>query len=239
MQLRPMPLAIAIAATFAAAVPGAAQPGCVIPRGQVVVVIGSEPLEMVPGETKVLPIGTSEAPYAPLTPLPAACRVRWSVPPLARATIDSKGRLHLTRYAKIGDKVVVTANVAGQSVFQEVHVIDPHPNPIAGSWTQEGTPQCTGSAPTEPVRELVIARDGRFTLTFTPFETYKDYWGTYTWDQATGALTMRAVGGNRIPRGIDLAGTARAANGRLTLRGVWLGQPEPGAPRTCTYTFRR
>ncbi|MFL5383808.1 MAG: hypothetical protein ACJ8GN_14910 [Longimicrobiaceae bacterium] len=239
MRLRPIPLAVAVAAISTVAVPAAAQRGCAIPRGQVVVVIGSEPLEMVPGESKVLPIGTSEAPYVPLTPLPPGCRPRWSVSKVSRAAIDAAGRLQVSRYARIGDTIVVTADVAGQSVFQAVHVIDPRPNPIAGAWTQEGTAQCTGRAPTEPVRELMIRRDGRFSVTFTPFETYKDYWGTYTYDGAAGALAMRAVGGNRVPEGIDLAGTARVENGRLVLRGVWLGQPEPGAPRACTYTFHR
>jgi len=240
MKLRSIHLVTAAAAlASAAARPAAAQRGCTIPRGQVVVVIGSEPLEISPGESKVLPIGTSEAPYVPLTPLPPACRPRWSVSKVSRAAIDANGRLQVSRYARIGDRIVVTADVAGQSVFQAVHVIDPRPNPIAGAWTQDGAAQCTGRAPTEPVREMMIRRDGRFSVTFTPFESYKDYWGTYTYERATGALGMRAVGGNRVPDGIDLAGTAGVANGRLTLRGVWLGQPEPGAPRACTYTFRR
>jgi hypothetical protein len=240
MQLQPFPLTIAAAAlASAAAGPAAAQRGCTIPPGQRVVVIGNEPLEMAPGQSRVLPIGTSEAPYVPLTPLPAACRPRWSVSKVSRATIDANGRLQVSRYARIGDRVVVTADVAGQSVFQEVHVIDPRPNPIAGAWEQDGAAQCTGRAPAEPVRELMIRRDGRFSVTFTPFETYKDYWGTYTYDRATGALGMRAAGGNRIPDGIDLAGSARVVAGRLVLRNVWLGQPEPGAPRTCTYTFKR
>ena len=230
-------LAAALLAS-AAAEPAAAQRGCAVPRGQVVV-IANEPLEMTPGEARVLPLGTAEAPYVPLTPLPPACRARWSVPPGSHATIDARGRLQLSRYAQIGDTVVVTADVAGQSVFQHVHVIDPHPNPIAGAWTQDGPAQCTGTPPTEPVRELMIRRDGRFSVTFTPFETYKDYWGTYTYDRSTGAVAMRAAGGNRVPRGIDLAGTARVVSGRLRLQGVWLGQPQPGASRTCTYVFHR
>ncbi|MFL5541996.1 MAG: hypothetical protein ACJ8J0_23615 [Longimicrobiaceae bacterium] len=240
MQLRAFPLAIA-AATLAsvAAVPAAAQRGCTIPRGQRVVVIGSEPLEISPGQSRVLPIGTSEAPYVPLTPLPAGCRPRWSVSKVSRATIDANGRLQVSRYARIGDRIVVTADVAGQSVFQEVHVIDPRPNPIAGSWAQDGAPRCTGRAPAEPVLELMIRRDNRFSVTFTPFETYKDYWGEYTYDRNSGALDMHVAGGNRVPPGIDLAGNARVVSGRLVLRDVWLGQPEPGAPRTCTYTFKR
>jgi hypothetical protein len=239
MQLRSFHLAIAAAVLASvAAGPAAAQRECIIPRGQVVL-IANEPLEMTPGEARVLPLGTAEAPYVPMTPLPAACRARWSVPPGAHATIDANGRLQVSRNARIGETLTVTADVAGQSVFQHVNVIDPRPNPIAGAWTQDGAAQCTGGAPALPVLELIIHRDGRFSVTFTPFETYHDYWGMYTYDRASGALDMHVAGGNQVPPGADLSGTARVADGRLRIRDVWLGQPNPDAPRTCTYVFKR
>jgi len=218
----------------------AAQPGCTIPSDQHVV-IAIEPLEMVPGERRVLTLSMVRAPYTPSEPLPAACRARWSVPAGSHTRVDNRGQLQVTRYAKPGDQIVVTVDVGGRKVRQEVHVIDPHPNPIAGTWTQSGPAQCTGApdAAAEPVRELIIRRDGRFSATFTPFETYKDYWGTYTYDRSTGALNMRTVGGNHVPPRLDLAGTARVANGRLTLRGMWLGDREPAPARTCTYVFTR
>jgi hypothetical protein len=239
MQLRFLFPAIAAAVLVpAAGATAAAQGACTIPGDQFLV-IGVEPLEMVPGETRVLELALVRAPYTPREPVPAGCRVRWSVPPGSHAAVDARGRLRVTRYAKIGDQLVVTADVSGRKVRQEVHVIDPHPNPIAGTWAQSGPAQCAGApdAAAEPVRELIIRRDGRFSATFMPFETYKDYWGVYTYDRASGALDMHAVGGNQEPFGLDLAGTARVADGRLTLRDVWLGQPGSGAARTCTYVF--
>jgi hypothetical protein len=219
----------------------AAQGRCIIPSTHAVV-ISAEPLEMVAGETRLLEVGMSRTPLAPREPLPAGCRVTgWSVPAGSHARIDADGRLHLTRYVKPGDEFVVTVDVGGKPLRQEVHVIDPHPNPIAGAWTQAGPAQCTGApaAAVEPVRELIIRRDGRFSATFVPMHSSKDYWGVYMYDRASGALNMRAVGGTHVPRGLDLAGSAQVANGRLTLRGVWLGQPGEGTPRTCTYVFVR
>src|SRR5215207_5099795 len=229
MQIRAL-LPVLAAAVLAPVVgdTAAAQAGCRIPSSHALV-ITAEPLEMAPGETRVLQVAMARTPLAPREPLPAGCRVtRWSVPPGSHAVVDARGTLRVTRYAKVGDRLTVTADVAGKRIWQEVHVIDPHPNPIAGAWTQDGPAQCTRGTPAEPVRELMIRRDGRFSVTFTPFESYKDYWGTYTYDRATGAVAMRTAGGNRIPRGIDLSGSARVANGRLRLQNVWLGQPEPG-----------
>ncbi|HEV7589832.1 MAG TPA: hypothetical protein VGO40_17085 [Longimicrobium sp.] len=239
MQIRThLPVIATMMAALAA--PAAAQGRCIIPSDHAVL-IAVEPLEMLPGEARDLQVVMSRTPYAPRESLPAGCIVsRWSVPAGSHARFDYNGRLRLTRYARPGEEIVVTVDVSGRTVRQTVHVIDPHPNPIAGTWRQSGLAQCTGSAAAaEPVRELVIRRDGRFSATFSPFESYKDYWGVYTYDRASGALNMRAVGGNHVPPGLDLAGTARVANGRLTLRGMWLGHREAAAPRTCTYVFVR
>jgi hypothetical protein len=240
MQLRSLFPAIAAAAVLAVNGTAAAQAGCRVPSGYSLL-ISAEPIEMAPGQTRVVQVAMARMPSAPRAPLPRACTVRWSVPPGSHASIDAGGRLRLTRYARVGDKLTVTADVAGQQIWQEVQVIDPHPNPIAGTWAQSGPAQCGGAtdAATERVRELAIRRDGRFSATFVPFETYKDYWGTYTYDRASGALVMRTAGGNRVPPGLDLSGTARVVNGRLTLRGMWLGQPTRGTPRACTYVFAK
>jgi hypothetical protein len=239
MRIRSLLPAI-IAAVLAPALGGraAAQPGCTIPSDQHVL-IAVEPLEMVPGERRVLELSMVRAPYTPSEPVPAACRARWSVSDGSHARVDDRGRFRLTRYARPGEQVVVSVDVGGRKVRQEVHVVDPHPNPVAGTWSQSGPAQCDSAldAAAVPVQELIIRRDGRFSATFMPFEAYKDYWGTYTYDRTTGALEMGVVGSNQVPEGLDLAGTAHVADRRLTLRGVWLGQPGRVTPRTCTYVF--
>src|SRR5215207_3806185 len=99
-QLRSILPAIA-AALLVPALGGraAAQPGCTIPGDQHVV-IAVEPLEMVPGERRVLELGMVRAPYTPSEPVPAVCKARWSVTEGSHARVDNRGRLHVTRYAR-------------------------------------------------------------------------------------------------------------------------------------------
>jgi hypothetical protein len=231
--------ALAIVALSAAPIGRlAAQPGCIIPSDQHVL-IAVEPLEMVPGERRVLELAMVRMPYTPSEPLPTGCRARWSLSAGAHGRIDRRGTLRVARDARPGDQLVVNVAVGGRTVRQEVHVIDPRPNPIVGTWAQSGPARCAGGedAPSGPVRELILRRDGRFSLTYMPFETYKDFWGTYTYDRNSGAIAIAPTGGNRDPAGLDLAGTALVAERRLTLSDVWLGQPGQATPRTCTYVF--
>jgi hypothetical protein len=133
---------------------------------------------------------------------------------------------------------MVWAVVGRDTAGQAVQVVDPRLGAVVGTWQQAGVecaPEVRGAM--EPVRDLVLRRDGRFTVTFVPFETYHDYWGRYTYDPATGALRLRVEGGNKVPAGLDLDGTARIANGRLTLARMWLGQPSASRPRVCAYAF--
>lgn len=105
---------------------------------------------------------------------------------------------------------------------------------LTGTWSQSAAEGCEGI---EPVRELKFSPD-HFSVTFTPFETYQDYWGTYSFDPATGALHLRVEGGNNTPDGLDLDGTAMLADGHLVLDGLFLGNRN-GPPRKggCRYRF--
>jgi hypothetical protein len=141
---------------------------------------------------------------------------------------------------------MLVARVGADSVRQTVHVIDPRPNPLAGFWSQAGTDsaECAGGAAgqprPEPVRELIIREDSMFSLTAVPFETRRDYWGTYSADGSTGALRFRVDGGNDDVGDLDLDGRASVEGGKLRLEGFWLGDPaRPRAGRTCTYVFTR
>ncbi|HET7463564.1 MAG TPA: hypothetical protein VFJ82_20085 [Longimicrobium sp.] len=225
--------------TLAAAQPAAAQRGCRLPAGQFFS-LGTTPLEIAPGETRQLSAGGSVGPYAPMEPLPRGCGVRYTLDPRAPARIDARGRLAVSAGAPVGAEFRVRAVMGRDTAVREVHVVDPHLASVTGTWGQAEAARCTPAAGAlEPVRELTLRRDGRFSVTFTPFETYNDYWGRYTWNAATGALSMRVEGGNRVPAGIDLDGTARVEDRRLLLDGLWLGQPEPSPARACRYTFSR
>ena len=79
---------------------------------------------------------------------------------------------------------------------------------------------------------------GEFSVTWTPFEVYYDYWGTYAYDEATGALVLSVDGGNYVPADLDGEGTAMVAGGQLTLTDMWLGTAQmPVTPVACGHVF--
>ncbi|HEX8244092.1 MAG TPA: hypothetical protein VF541_11365, partial [Longimicrobium sp.] len=68
----------AAALALACARPDAAQRTCPLPAGQFLQV-GTGPVEMAPGQAKVLSVGPSIGPDTPPGPLPNGCSARWSV----------------------------------------------------------------------------------------------------------------------------------------------------------------
>ncbi|MGZ9113977.1 MAG: hypothetical protein ACXW3K_05080, partial [Brevundimonas sp.] len=97
-------------------------------------------------------------------------------------------------------------------------------------------------SPTRPVRELVITPDGRFTLTWEPFESYTDYWGVVIHDAATGALRLEVTDTNSNPPGPLLTGVAEVKEDgrRLILAGIDLGDGQRHEwGRRCRYVFGR
>jgi hypothetical protein len=96
--------------------------------------------------------------------------------------------------------------------------------------------------PLDPIGELVFDADGTFSVTWFPFEVYKDYWGSYTFDLATGAISLAIEGGNWIPPDFLLLKERhprfRVEGGVLFLDGLWLGTPAGGNPVTrCGHRF--
>lgn len=203
--------------------------------------ITTERLEMAPGEAMQLPRPRLfVAPHVPPDTIASSCAVRWSVD--SGAAIDSDGRLTIARDARPGSMVGVLARVGTLSAVQEVHVVDPAPNPLAATWSQDTAPVCTsGYRPEDAiVRELIFRRGGTFSVTSMPFESYRDYWGTYTYDALTARLTLVVEDGNRRPifRTTQLA--ARIVDGALHLDGTTLaGGFHPSTVSGCRSVFKR
>ncbi|HEX8904776.1 MAG TPA: hypothetical protein VF771_08045 [Longimicrobiaceae bacterium] len=237
---------ISAAAVAAAAIahPAAAQRGCDTPQGAVLA-ITAEPIQVAPGDTTTLRAVWYAGGYMPPLPIPARCKATWAVRPAAAGRIDARGRLSVPAAARPGSRFAVVARMGRDTARQTVIVVDPRPNPLAASWRQAETDSatCTGGAASpapEPIRELIFRRDSAFSLTAVPFESYRDYWGRYSYDSATGALRLRIEGDNHAPADGDLEGTARVSGNTLTMTGFWLGDPrQERAGRTCTYVFRR
>ena len=198
-------------------------------------------LELAPGESVQLgrPMMFT-FPYAPPDSIPANCAVRWSAGP--GATIDQSGLVTITSDAVPGSRVTVRAQV--ESLVAEAHVlvVDPAPNPLAGMWTQSAGPACeNGFQPPEAaVRELIFRRGGTFAVTRVPFETFQDYWGTYSYDASTGSLTLTASGGNNVPASRSREFIARVTGDELRLEGGVLAGPHADMlNHRCTSVFKK
>ncbi len=140
-------------------------------------------------------------------------------------------------------------------------------NPLVGGWRQSGWKLCepTQSLPEgsldPPLEELLFKADGTFSVSWTPFESYKDYWGRYRYavtrrgaqrarlpaDSATardvgtsieGPIKLVIDNGNFIPTDFLGTGSFVVVGKQLTLRGVRLGtRRAPHPVRLCEVTF--
>ncbi len=101
--------------------------------------------------------------------------------------------------------------------------VDPD-DPFQDWWQERSSISCQDESETAGRIAEIIFCQGRFGVTWTPFETYVDYWGDYTLDPETNELTMNVTGGNFIPDDTDLQGTAEFQDdGSVLLRDIYLG----------------
>jgi len=179
--------------------------------------------------------------------VPAPAPATWPVTPADGARIDpATGLLTIDPTTLPGSQFTVMAEVgAGRHVVTtEVHVFTPEASPLVGYWWEEAQLTCGGGrevTPALPIEEFVFAVDGTFAVTWMPFESYVDYWGTYIVDLRQGTLDLTVTGGNAIPLDIDGNGrVAIDAEGRLVLTDLWLGTPRSGSdPAHCGHRFVR
>ena len=177
---------------------------------------------------------TADVAPAGVRELPPRCATDWRIAGPARLNGD-RTAFTIDADAPPGSEVVVGFLHGARRIEGRYRVIARDAVVLTGTWSQRGIEGC--GAP-EPVRELEFRPDGSFAVTFLPFETYRDYWGRYTFDPATGALTMSVEGGNHVPAGLDLEGRAEREGERLTLRGVYLGdRHNRPAGGDCVYRF--
>jgi hypothetical protein len=211
------------------------------------VVITSEFFEpdFVPGDARDLQLGVRNPPgpfsfYRHLD----LCAT-WTVAPPGLATIDDHGHLVIGA-AAAGKTLIVTAKLAGG--YETTRSLDVAPAdvaPLVGNWHEDGRQGCgstTWELPSQPqkIGELHVTAAGHFAVTWTPFETYVDYTGTYTYDAKSSVLVLKVDGGNYVPKDIRPKGTAKVEEGKLVLRGIWLGSnPEGGGPPACAQRFEK
>lgn len=105
----------------------------------------------------------------------------------------------------------------------------------------ESCPRVPFPTPT-PIEELVFEADSTFSVTWTPFEVYRDYWGTYSYDLETGSLEIRVDSGNYVPEDVRCRDCTFSIDEKLlSLDGLWFGSPRRGQERSdvCGHRFER
>jgi hypothetical protein len=171
------------------------------------------------------PAGTRE--------LPVRCTSGWSVSGPAVLSAD-RTALTIAADAPVGALVTVAFTHQGKPVKAQFQVIGRDEVVLTGRYSQSSLQGCQVS---DPVGELEFSPGSRFSVTFRPFESYRDYWGRYSFDPATRRMALTVEGGNFVPEGLDLEGEAELAAGRLVLKGMFLGSKSGPGQQGCTYTF--
>ncbi len=171
------------------------------------------------------PAGTDE--------IPLKCTSGWAVTGPATLSQDRKS-LTIAPDAPVGAIVLVRYYHSGKPVSTQFRVVARDAIVLTGRYSQQNLEGC--STP-EPVRELEFRPENRFSVTFMPFETYQDYWGSYSFDPATKQIRLKVEGGNFVPPHLDLDGEAELTEGRLTLKGIFLGSRDGPPQSGCTYRF--
>jgi hypothetical protein len=207
-------------------------------------------IDMQPGDTTRLVLGVFDYEVCGTgfrCFVPVAADATWSVIPADGARIDaSTGILSIDASTPSGSVFTARAEIEGglHVVETRVKTFTPETNPLIGSWHEEVQLACdsgTEVAPAKAIAELIFDPDGAFSVTWVPFESYKDYWGTYTFDLAQGTLELTVTGGNTIPLDVDGHGEfAIDARGRLILTDLWLGTSSlENVPPNCGHRFVR
>lgn len=179
--------------------------------------------------------------------------VTWSVAKAKGIKLDENTGLLTTKASvKHGTMFTVTATVDltrpyehekrhPWTVQQQVIVYDPAANPLVGSWKEMSAASCddpTRIVEGDPIKELEFRADGTFSVVWDPFEVYKDYWGTYSFDRKSGNIALKVVNGNAVPALPDLDGTAKVEGTKLVLDQLSLGKQNAN-DAICRMEFER
>jgi len=187
------------------------------------------------GQVRYLIPGLVQYPGA-YEPLPSACLrdLELSVPEAGRFEKEPNGDYKLTilETAPLGKPIILSATYRGETLNGWFAVYDPEASPLVGTWRQN-----SGNCQNETIiRELIFSANGTFSVTWMPFEVYKDYWGVYTYDRQSKYLTLNVKSGNDIPTDVA-SGTINIENDALTLGTASFGTRR-GQDEACRASFQ-
>lgn len=172
-------------------------------------------------------------------PLPNACIGEMTALPeeAIEFSRDETGTVYatITAEAEPGKSVMITTDYGGHdNITGLVKIYDADANPLVGRWSQKGDGICD---PASVIRELVFEGDGSFSVTWMPFESYKDYWGEYAYDADTGILTLTPERGNYIPEDVSPGPIALEGDVFAQQDGMSFGSTRDG--KICSAPFER
>lgn len=234
-----MPLlsALALATTIAAA-PQEPRPDCAAFASDRVMIIAN-PEVARQGQTLSLRAYSPRLNEASVT-IPLVCLSDWRIAPEGAAALTDDGGLAIAPDAPAGQTLTVGATAPSGFASWETRIVGANEIVLTGFWRQVDVTCPQGGTPSEPVRELEFTALGGFSVTFQPFETYRDYWGKITFDAGGGMLSLEVEDGNYRPSGAILSGRATLEGSRLTLDGFNLGDRAATRPVTpCRYVFEK
>ena len=157
------------------------------------------------GESVTLDPMFTPSPWA-FERLPAGCVGELSVHPEGAVEFtrleDGTPVATVTDQAENGGVITIRTVYAGEEpITATLSAYDPSTNPLVGIWEQIAYEGCPAGS---RILELNFRADGTFSVTWTPFEGYRDYWGSYGFEQETGLLTLEIDGGNHIPEDVNV-----------------------------------
>jgi hypothetical protein len=212
--------------------------------------LGWDDVQLHPGDSRQFSLVILST-FSPSQEVPACAT--WKVEPKGKgATISSAGLLTVDAKTPSRTRFVVTADIEQGRTQRTIGVLiyTSEDQPLVGFWREKSRSECGTEKETIsslPIQELEFRAKGWFSVTWMPFETYRDYWGSYTADNSTGALSLKIEGGNYVPRNFRGVGKFKlTGKNTLELTGVYLGNKNnSGQDSTtqvsekCRYLFNR
>ncbi|KQY75281.1 hypothetical protein [Brevundimonas sp. Root1423] len=172
--------------------------------------------------------------------VPLKCFSRWTSSDPA-VTIDTeRRRIVIAPEATPGRDVEITGTIRDRTVRTRFRIAPADGPVLTGFWSQTSV-DCHGPVPRDPLRELRFNSDGKFAVTFVPFEVRQDYWGAVEFDPAAGRIGFSVDRGNTVPADLMLKGTVRVeGDNQLLIDGVYFGGLDVPPPvEGCSYAFRK
>jgi hypothetical protein len=212
--------------------------------------LGWDDVQLHPGDSHQFSLAILSS-YAPAQEVPACAT--WKVEPEGKgAAISSNGLLTVDPRTPPHSRFIVTADIEQGRAQRSVGVLvyTSEDQPLVGFWREKSRSDCeaqNGTTPLLPIRELEFRAKGWFSVTWMPFETYRDYWGSYTADDSSGMLMLKIDQGNYVPEPFRGSGKFKfTEKSTLELTGVYLGwkntsgQAAPTQVSSkCRYIFSR